>query len=113
MWVKQLKRTPDVDVISLDDISTTIMSKVEAEKPIVEEAPKCLDEDELEEMAGEDHIVSLPLEDEEIESETTLVPHPLPTETEAVTRRHLKPVTGDSSREHGIGFARKRGRGNE
>jgi hypothetical protein len=77
-----------VEAIFLNGIDTTIDWRVGA--------LEWLEGDEME-VVGEDVPVLLPLEEEEIESETTSVPQPLPTHTEASMRKCLILTLGASS----------------
>jgi hypothetical protein len=72
LWVRQINKVPNADVVSLDALDTTSPWRVEAENPVLEESPKWMehDDDDLEEELLED--VPLPgetdLEQEDIES---------------------------------------------
>eukprot|EP00253_Pinus_taeda_P029528 PITA_29528 len=48
LWVRQLERTPDVDVISLDGIDTTAAWRVEAKRPLMESVDDWLVQDVVE-----------------------------------------------------------------
>eukprot|EP00253_Pinus_taeda_P028791 PITA_28791 len=48
LWVRQLKKTPDVDAISLDGIDTTAAWRVEDERPLMEAAEDWLGQDVVE-----------------------------------------------------------------
>ena len=45
LWLRQMDRTLDVDAISLDNIDVLSKWRVEAEIPIMEEAPGWLEEE--------------------------------------------------------------------
>ncbi len=52
LWVKQLEKMSDVNAISLEEIDTTAAWRVEAEEPVMEDAPNWLEED-----GDEDHSI--------------------------------------------------------
>eukprot|EP00253_Pinus_taeda_P034416 PITA_34416 len=83
LWVRQLERTPDVDVISFDRIDTTVAWRVEAERPLTESTNDWLVQDVVEEQ-----------EEEEQEEEVT----PPAWATTATSRgRGLPPIAPTSS----------------
>eukprot|EP00253_Pinus_taeda_P021190 PITA_21190 len=51
LWVRQLKRTPDMEAISLDGIDTTAAWRVETERPLMESADDWLVQEIVEEEA--------------------------------------------------------------
>jgi hypothetical protein len=45
LWVRKTNKVPDTDAISLDALDTTSLWRVEAERPIMDEAPEWLEHD--------------------------------------------------------------------
>jgi len=54
LWVRQLERTPNVEVISLDGIDTTRAWRVEAERPLMESAADWLEQEVVERVEEEE-----------------------------------------------------------
>jgi hypothetical protein len=83
LWVKQLDKEPDIEVISLDNIDTTSQWRVENQEPEMEEASEWLEEHAnnlMEEGATEEEEeeeVPLPV-DTEAEEEIGLPVDPMP-----------------------------------
>eukprot|EP00253_Pinus_taeda_P027187 PITA_27187 len=130
LWVRQLERTLDVDVISLDGIDTTAAWRVEAERPLMESADDWLVQDVMEGEEEQEQV-----EEEEQEEEVTPpaqattatsrgcgLPPITPTSSSSASRAHQTPLPSpparapaSTSREKGkvVAFSRKRGRGNQ
>jgi 8-oxo-dGTP pyrophosphatase MutT (NUDIX family) len=84
LWVKQLKKEPDIEAISLDNIDTTSQWRVEIQEPEMEEALEWLEEhaDNLMEEGAteeEEEEEDVPLTvDREVEEEIGLPVDPMP-----------------------------------
>ena len=72
LQVKQIKKVPNLDAISLDDIDTTNKLKVEMKDHVMDEAPEWLEEEEdddadLSEEEGAEEDVDVPLLEDDYE----------------------------------------------
>ena len=67
LWVRQIHKAPDVDVILLDRIDTTVAWRVETERPIMESIPYWLHEEAKQAVVGEREV-----EEEDVLEQTPL-----------------------------------------